>query len=99
VPQEVDRLSAVPPGGELYEALYVPDEQLEAPANPLSSLPADLPWPLRSYMQKVKPFSAKNLPKSAPPAVLAEAVNAHYDALLRLSYEAPVEGVEAIIEL
>jgi hypothetical protein len=50
-------------------------------------------------MQKVKPFSAKNLPKSAPPAVLAEAVNAHYDALLRLSYEAPVEGVEAIIEL
>jgi hypothetical protein len=50
-------------------------------------------------MQKVKPFLARNLPKSAPPAVLAEAVNAHHDAPLRLGYEAPVEGVEAIIEL
>jgi hypothetical protein len=99
VPQEVDQLSAVPPGGELYEAPYVLDEQLEVPANPLSSLPADLPWPLRSYMQKVKPFLARNLPKSVPPAVLAKAVNAHHDAPLRLSYEAPVEGVEAIIEL
>jgi hypothetical protein len=36
---------------------------------------------------------------SVPPAVLAEAVNVHHDAPLGLSYEAPVEGVEALIEL